>query len=200
MELNYTPQSEGNAALATGIIGTGLGAMNLLGNLGNFWNTEKSNVAGYHNGVSSCDHVVNRYELETQFAYQKELMAKDLKISELQSEKISDQKDIELYKQIKSELNALEARYDAQLGNVNNQLAAQAVQNQANSDTFRILDSAIQRETATRKANDRLIVNYANSTFVPKVVMTTTYTDATIGSSSGTQPTYDPLPACDCND
>lgn len=215
MELNYTPAAEGNAALATGIIGTGLGAMNLIGNLANgaglFGMQAKQGGAIGCCSTNGFDHPVNRYELQEEMKYQKELMAKDMRIAELQSEKISDQKDIEVYKQLRSEIVALKNGIDSQIATINANLGAQAVQNQANKDSFQImqerldtasanLGGAIAREVATRKANDNLIITYTNSTFTPKVVMTTTFSDATVGSSSATQQTYNPLPCCDCND
>lgn len=213
MELDYTPSAEGNAALATGIIGTGLGAMNLLGNLANgvglFGMQNKNNSTG--SSTDGHDHCIDRYELKQELNYQKELMAKDMQISELQAEKISDQKDIEVYKQLRAELGAVRDNLSGQISAINTQLNAQAVQNQATKDSFQILNErvdtrtadingAIAREIATRKANDNLIVTYANSTFTPKVVMTTTYTGATVGSASSAQGTYNPLPCCDCND
>ena len=62
------------------------------------------------------------------------------------------------------------------------------------------LSGAIEREVATRKANDNLIVTYANSTFTPKTVVTTSYSGGTMSPTSASQQTYNPLPCCDCND
>lgn len=207
MELDYTPSGEGNAALATGIIGTGLGAMNLLGNLGNFWGLNKATTT---QPTGENGEFITRNEMSTVLDYEKQLAEKNMEISNLNSEKISDQKDIEVYRQLRSEMTTMKTALDSQIATINSNLNAQAVQNQANKDSFQILqermdnnvstlDGAISREIATRKANDNLIVTYANSTFTPKVVMTTTFSGATVGSSSAAQDTYNPLPACDCN-
>ncbi len=210
MELNYASNGKANAALTTGIIGTGLGALGVLGGAGN----ALGNLAGIGVGHPCLGQTAQQYvgkdEFRESLVYQKELMDKDMMISELRSEKISDQKDIEVYKQIKAEMNALEANYNAQFQAINAQLTNQAVQNQSTKDSFQILQErvdannatlggAIEREVATRKANDNLIVTYVNSTFTPKVVMETTFSDATVGSRSMDQTTYNPLPCCDCN-
>lgn len=203
MELDYTSRSEGNAALATGIIGTGLGAMNLLGNIGNFANQNRFNGDC---GGRRHDFDINRREFDDAMNYERQLSDKNLVIASLEAEKISDRKDVEVYKQIKSEMNLIEA----QIAAINGQLSNQAVQNQANKDSFQllqermethhsILGGAIEREVATRKANDNLIINYVNTTFDPKVVVSNTYEGGTLVPETRHQHTYNPLPACDCN-
>lgn len=52
----------------------------------------------------SADHPVTRYEMASRLAYEKELARQRMEISELKSEKISDAKDIELYKQFRRDL------------------------------------------------------------------------------------------------
>lgn len=208
MELNYASKGEANAALTTGIIGTALGALNSIGGLGVLGTQAMKDGAG--NSTNGYDHLVNRYEMQEEMAYQKELMSKDMQISELKAEKISDQKDVEVYRQIRSEMNAMRSQIDSQIGAINTNLNAQAVQNQANKDSFQILqermdtnvanlNGAIDREVATRKANDNLIITYSNSTFTPKTVVTTSYSGGTISPASAAQQTYNPLPCCDCN-
>lgn len=211
MELNnnYASNGKANAGVALGVVGTALGALNTFGNVGNFaMGANAYNKCGRStNGHDAC---VDRHELEMVMNYERQLMDKNLDISELQSEKISDQKDIEVYKQIKVEMNAMKAQLDSQIAAINGQLGAQAVQNQANKDSFQILQErmdtnvstlsgAIDREVQTRKANDNLIVTYANTTFTPKTVVTTAYAGGTMSPSSSPQQTYNPLPSCDCN-
>lgn len=223
MELDYASKSTGNAALTTGIIGTGLGAMNLLGNIGNFANTCNTRMGmsyggcnggnySYYNVGNDCgERYVGRNEFKEALGYEKQLSDKNLIIAGLEAEKISDAKDVEVYKQIKSEMNALEAAQAMQIAEINKQLTNQAVQNQANKDSFQImqerldnnftaLGGAIEREVATRKANDNLIVNYVNSTFTPKTVVSTAYSGGTISPTSEQQQRYNPLPCCDCNE
>ena len=83
-------------------------------------------------------------------------------------------------------------------------IASQAVQNQANKDSFQILqerldcakkecECAINAETRARKCADDIIVNYTNATFYPKMVA-----DVTTGTTTTAQSVYNPLPACSC--
>ena len=81
------------------------------------------------------DHTATRYDIGTT----KELMAKDLQISELNTEiKLrdsniyTDQKSLELYRYIDGQLNGIQA-----------QLASQAVNNQATKDSLHIIDNKI---------------------------------------------------------
>ena len=57
MEMNYASKGVANAGLATGIIGTSLGALNALGGMGAL-----TGVIGPR-GTCSEDHTINRYEL-----------------------------------------------------------------------------------------------------------------------------------------
>lgn len=52
----------------------------------------------------NADHWVSRYEIESRQGYERELAAQRLKIANLEAEKISDAKDIEVYKQVKSDI------------------------------------------------------------------------------------------------
>lgn len=74
----------------------------------------------------NADHMVTRYEIESRSHYERDLAAQRLRIAELEAEKLSDHKDIELYKQtradlekaldpIKSDIKELKDRSDAQL-------------------------------------------------------------------------------------
>lgn len=77
MELDYTPSGEGNAALATGIIGTGLGAMNLLGNLGNFWGLNKATTTTQPTGENG--EFITRNEMSTVLDYESNLLKRTWK-------------------------------------------------------------------------------------------------------------------------
>lgn len=188
------------AGLATGITGTALGAMNLLGNgaglLGNLMsanNVQPVACAGPWAWGCSENIPVSRYDAE-----------KDARIAQLETEKalrdantFTDQKFIELYKYIDGELRGIR---DVQ--------AAQAVKNQQTADSFQLvtermqcccdkLETKICAEENARKCADNTIVNYLNATFYPKQVA-----DVTTGTTTTAQTLYNPLPInvdCGCN-
>lgn len=195
------------AGLATGITGTALGAMNLLGNgaglLGNLMGANAMQAAacmapmgwaGYGYGYGCSENIpVSRYDAE-----------KDARIAQLETEKalrdantFTDQKFIELYKYIDGELRSIR---DVQ--------AAQAVKNQQTADSFQMvtermqcccdkLETKICAEENARKCADNTIVNYVNATFYPKQVA-----DVTTGTTTTAQTLYNPLPInadCGCN-
>lgn len=172
------------AGLTTGIIGTGLGALGALdGGLGSL-------LGGSGRQACSADHMVNRYEFGMQMDFARELQAKNLEITTLQSDKkfleantYTDQKMLEMYKY-----------FEGQIGGINQQLCAQQVQNQANKDTFQLLQERLCSEAKARECADNSIVNYANATFYPKQVA-----DVTVGTTMTAQAVYNPLPACSCN-
>lgn len=208
----FASNAKGNAALATGIIGTagvGLGLLN--GGLGNIlggWGCNNnrgvaSDAAAMaamtaaiaanapHTPVCGCseDHLINRYEA-----------AQQARIAELETEvklrdanTYTDQKILATYQYI-----------DGELKEIRNNLCAQAVMNQKTADSFEMvkndiicvkneLYSAISRERDERRCGDNAIVNYANATFYPKQVA-----DVTTGDTTTAQMLYNPLPRCGC--
>ena len=152
---------------ANNILGNGCGG-GLFGNRGNC-------------GCSPADMPVTRYEL----AMQQEIAAKDSKISLLEANTYNDQKTLELYRYI-----------DGKLNDINANLAAQAVRNQAFNDALASTDfkftQAIALEAERRECADCKIVNYVNSTFAPKLI-----TDYTAGTTSAPAEVYNPL-KCGC--
>lgn len=208
----FASNAKGNAALATGIIGTagvGLGLLNgglgnILGGLGG-WNTQRqtatdtaaimamSALAG-RASADGCtcneDHKVDRYEA-----------AQAARIAELETEvklrdanTYTDQKLLEVYKY-----------FDGKIGTLESTDAAQQVTNQRIADSFEAvhtdincvkneLYSAIRAEAEKRCCGDNSIVTYANATFYPKQVA-----DVTTGTTTTAQSTYNPLPNCGCN-
>lgn len=221
MELEHTTKDYGGIAkggLTTGIIGTTLGALGVLGGsgaLGNLLGGTGGGMGAMPYGVvpyavsatpvfggfgcgCSCneDHTATRYDIGTT----KELMAKDLQISELNTEiKLrdsniyTDQKSLELYRYI-----------DGQLNGINAQLAAQAVNNQATKDSLHIIDNKIDCvkseldtkiccESKERRCADNSIVNYVNATFYPKLV-----SDVSVGTTTTAQTLFNPLPVDNC--
>lgn len=191
MEYEYAKRGVATAGLTTGVIGTALGAINLMGNLAGGVLPGAAPVAAPVGRGTVCesDHCVNRYELGLEQAN----AAKDSEISLLKANIYNDQKSLEMYKYFDGEIKGINAR-----------LADQAVINQANKDSFAILqermecckkelDGAICRERDDRRCADNTIVTYLNATFYPKQVA-----DVTVGTATTPQTTYNPLPAYNC--
>ena len=161
----------GSAGLASFL---GINAQTLLGG-GGIW--------GNRGGCGSpADMPVTRYEM----AMQQEIAAKDSKIALLEANTYNDQKSLELYRYI-----------DGKIGEINANLAAQAVRNQGFTDAFRELqkdiDYKVNLEAERRECADCKIVNYVNSTFAPKLI-----TDYTAGTTSAAAQTYNPLACGQC--
>lgn len=203
MDLQRRSSGTAKAGLATGIVGSSLGALALLGNGANALNNLGAATQTIvptcatscmpMNGCGCCseDHNVNRYEanqagriaeLETQIAL------RDANI-------YNDQKSLEMYKYV-----------DGQLKDIRQTLCDQAVKNQATADSFQMvnermaclrtdMNNQIEQERHERCCADNSIVNYVNSTFYPKQVA-----DVTTGTTTVAQTTYNPLPSecCDC--
>lgn len=131
----------------------------------------------------SEDHLVTRYELETE----NKLAAKDAEIALLKANTYNDQKALELYKYI-----------DGELRGIREFICEQKVRNQGNADAIRELsrdiDAKVALEAERRCCADQRIVAYVNGTFAPKVVVgfTPDATDTTPAS------TYNPL-CCGCD-
>ena len=157
------------------------------GNLFNGWGGFGNNGNGWNrNGimpvpVCSDDHCVNRYEL----GMEQKLAAKDSEIALLKANTYNDQKTLELYKYVDGKFNEIQSN-----------LAAQAVRNQAFNDALASTDfkftQAIALEAERRECADCKIVNYVNSTFAPKLI-----TDYTAGTTSAPAEVYNPL-KCGC--
>ena len=163
----------GSAGLASFL---GLNAQNILGGLGC-----NCNPMGRTGGCCSEDHLVTRYELGMEQA----LAAKDSEIALLKANTYQDSKTLELYRYIDGKLNEIQAN-----------LAAQAVRNQAFNDALQSTDfkfsQAIALEAERRECADCKIVNYANSIFAPKLI-----TDFAAGTTSAVAQVYNPL-SCGC--
>lgn len=187
----FASNAKGNAALATGIIGTaGVGLSLLNGGLGGlFGGMPRAAAIGV---CCSEDEPINRYEA-----------AQQARIAELETEvklrdanTYTDQKLLEVYKY-----------FDGELKEVRGTLCAQAVVNQKTADSFEMvhndlmcckneLYSAIGRERDERCCADNATVNYVNATFYPKQVA-----DITTAATNTAQLLYNPLPrcgGCDC--
>lgn len=171
----------GSAGLASFL---GLNAPNLLGGLmNNGWGNGgwMGNRGGYGNTVvvSEGDHLVTRFEMEQE----NKLAAKDSEIALLKSNIYTDQKITDAYKELRGMITGLQ-----------DFAARQSVQNQAFMDSFtdvrKDIDYKVQLEAERRACADCKIVNYANSTFTPRLI-----TDYTAGTTSAVAQVYNPL-AC----
>lgn len=179
------------AGLTTGIIGTSLGALNLMGNGAGLLSGLTGGCAARTVGACVCseDHLVDRYTMDLKF----QIAEKDSQIALRDANTFTDQKFIELYKYM-----------DGELRSIRDTLAGQAVQNQKTADSFQMvsermqcccdkLSEQIKAETSARKCADNSIVNYVNATFYPKMVA-----DVTTGTTTTAQTLFNPLPAECC--
>ena len=191
--MNYN-NGKVNGALATGIIGTSLGAVNAMGNggllsglFGGGWNGGCNNA--WNMAGCSENMLVNRYEL----GQAQEIESLKSQIALRDANTFTDSKMLEMYKYI-----------DGKLGEINGVLCGQAVQNQATKDSFQLMQERLEcckhemrealcREIGDRKCADNAIVNYVNATFYPKMVA-----DVTTGTTTTAQMLYNPLPIDSC--
>lgn len=128
-------------------------------------------------GCSPYDMPVTRYEM----AMQQQLAAKDSEIMELKANIFTDSKITDAYKELRG-----------MISNLQDFAARQSVQNQAFDDSFhdvrKDIDYKVKLEAERRACADCKIVNYANSTFAPKLV-----TDFAAGTTSAVAQVYNPL-------
>lgn len=103
--MEYTSKGVGNAALATGIIGTTLGALDGMGGLAGLLGDRKQ-------PVDSGDRPVTRYEM----GLIRESIAKDSEIAMLKSQKYTDQVNIG----VQGQIAAQNAWNSAQMVNIQN--------------------------------------------------------------------------------
>lgn len=199
MELQRRSSGTAKAGLATGIVGTSLGTLGVLGALGNgasmLGGIGRQPVVvmdreGYPaGGCCSEDHYVNRYELELQ----QKIAEKDSQIALRDANTYNDQKSLEMYKYVDGRFREFEQAFAAQA--VNNQKTADDVARvQSNLDCCcKELRDKICDERRERKCNDNLIVTYANATFYPKLIAGITASTA----APTPQPVFNPIPQSD---
>ena len=208
VEKEYASKGMTGAALGLGIAGATLGVANTVGELCGMAmrNREAAPAAssapavsvvpyvigGYSRSECGEDKPVSRYELERE----QKLAAKDAEISLLKANTYNDQKALEMY-----------AYMDSQLKDIRKTLCDQAVHNQRTEDSFVLvrqdvdcvraeLTKDIKIEAERRCCADNALVNYMNAAFYPKQVA-----DVTTGTGTTAQTLYNPLPkcgGCDC--
>jgi hypothetical protein len=203
MELERRSSGVAKGGLTTGIIGTSLGALALLGNGAGMLNRggyggvsvaplSVAEGGGYLSGCCSEDHFVNRYELEAE----QKIANLESQIALKDANTATDAKMLEMYKYIDGKFIGFEQQF-----------SQQAVQNQATQDSFQMLSermtccsnnlqNQIDAERHERRCSDNTIVTYANATFYPKMIA-----NVTTGTTTTAQVLYNPLPVdtCDCN-
>ena len=86
----------------------------------------------------NADHFVTRYEIDRRHAYEREISDQRLEIANLKAEKISDAKDIEVYKQVQKDIDKATDPLKCEIGHLKgeiehlkNKAAEQAVWNTA---------------------------------------------------------------------
>lgn len=212
MELQRRSSGTAKAGLATGIVGTSLGTLGVLGALGNgasiFGRNNQpvvvmDNGCGYGYGrcgdfrdgcACSEDRHVNRYELELQ----QKIAEKDSQIALRDANTFTDQKNLEMYRYVDGRLRDIEAALASQAV-VNQKTTDDVLRVQANLDCCcKELRDKICDERRERKCADNTIVTYANATFYAKLVAGITPTTTTTP-----QQVFNPLPqtndCCCCN-
>lgn len=130
----FASKGVAGSGLGLGIAGTALGLLN--GGLGNLF-------GGFGANVCSDNMPVSRYELDME----NKIVSKDSEIAILKSERYTDEKIIEAYKDITGQLNAFKAEQYA----INTQ---QAVYNATNTGAI----SCLQGQVAQLQSLTKLIV------------------------------------------
>lgn len=141
--MEYASRAVGNAGLATGIIGTALGALNGAGGL------ELLNF-GQRRPRDDGDIPVTRHDM----SLYRELSEKDFKIASLESNKYTDQKVAELTEKMNDKISSVTNQMNMQFGGVQQQLNAQAVWNA----TQQGLIGCIQGQVAQLQQMTQLVI------------------------------------------
>lgn len=217
MELERKSSGVAKGGLTTGIIGTSLGTLALLGQggsllgnvlggrsnsccetvvpvavpMGNPWgygNCSGWNAGGrFADGGCGCSENVLVNRYE--LSLQQQIAEKDSQIALRDANTYSDQKALQMYQYV-----------DGRLRDIESEICKQKVENQATRDSFQLvrqesdccckrLEDKICDERRERKCADNTIVTYTNATFYPKMVA-----NVTTGTTTTAQTTYNPLP------
>ena len=158
----FASHAQSNLNTVLGSIGTAGALMGGLLNLGGMANNCNSGC----NGGCSENQWVNRYEL----TLQQELAAKDAEIGLLKADKYTDEKLVEVYKDLQGQINALQQSQNQ----VNMQ---QAVYNGTNTAAMQCMQQQINLLlglTKTVVPNDSVCPGWGNVTITPATTTTTT--------------------------
>lgn len=152
----FASRGVGTAALTTGIIGTGLGALNAMSGGCN----NGGLLGGLLGGNNGC--YINRYEQEMAMA----MAAKDAKIGLLEADRYTDQKLTEVYKDLNS-----------QISNLQSQISQQAVYNATVNGSISCIQGQIAQLMSLTKMvvpNSSVCPGWGNVTITPAAATTTT--------------------------
>ena len=163
--MEYASKGVAGTGLGLGIAGTALGLLN--GGAGGLLNMANPNM------VCSESQFVNRYELNMQSAYEKELSAKNVEISALQADVklrdaniYTDQKLLDLYKY-----------FDGEIKRVDGVLAQQAVVNAQQTSMAACMQGQIAQLYSLTKLvvpNTAVCPGWGNVTITAATTPTTT--------------------------
>lgn len=160
----FASHGVGTAALTTGIIGTGLGALNAMAGCG--CNNGGGLLGGLFNNNNGC--YVNRYEQELSMS----LAAKDFRIGLLESQVYTDQKLTEVVKDYTAQINNLAAEVrankDAQTA-INMQ---QVAMNSTTAATIACIQQQLAGITKTVVPNTAVCPGWGNVTITPAAATT----------------------------
>lgn len=209
MNKEYASKGVAGAGLGTGIAGLSLGVLNSVGGLAGLagLGAPRNNSGACANDMAAammaaacvrgawsgcgndCDPVTQREMSLTQ-----KLAEKDTQIALRDAVTYTDRQNLDMYKYIDGRINEIKAT-----------LGEQAVQNQANKDSFILVQQQMAADKAElkkdiccekkeRRCADDTIINYLNATFYAKMTA-----DVTTGTGTTAQQVYNPLPACSCD-
>jgi hypothetical protein len=186
---NWASKGVAGAGLGTGIAGLSLGVLNALGN-GGLLNGILGGGCGCAPACSE-NMPVSRYEAELN----QKNAAQESEIALLKADAYTNQKFADL-----------NDRYNDRFRTIEQELARNAVKQQATDDSIMLVNERLEcckanimerlcREIDDRKCGDNTIVNYLNATFYAKQVA-----DVTTGTTTTAQAVYNPLPiqCCKC--
>ena len=148
--MEYASRAVGNAGLATGIIGTALGALNGAGGL-------ELLSMGPRGRRDEGDIPVTRHDM----GLYRELSEKDFKIASLESNKYTDQKIADLTEKMNGKIDDVKNQMCMQFAGVQQQLNAQAVWNA----TQQGLIGCIQGQVAQLQQMTQMVI--PNSSVMP---------------------------------
>lgn len=150
MEMNYATKGEADAALATGIIGTALGAMNTLGGgaalLGGF-----APRNGDYGGCNcSENHAVNRYEFSGAMDYERQINELRLRLAESNTDVklrdaniYTDKKIVDTYAQVQRDIKEAVKPLEDRVHTTEEAICGQAVYNGINSTVLNTIKGQI---------------------------------------------------------
>lgn len=151
-EMHYASKGVGNAALATGIIGTALGVMN--GGFAPFgWGTTGRSHDGY------CQ------------TFEGKVSALESEIAQLKAEKYADQVGIEVYKANTAQFAKLDDKINANLEKLYSFVIEMDKRTALNAQALeyenKLMDCKVSRNKEIGELSDAAIISYINSNFLP---------------------------------